>query len=216
MAEQDEDPSGASGNGGGGRKRKVARVLESYDLEELGPELEEAWTGDAGERASLRDLAERVNRRIIEAALLEAGEDPLPGEVDAVYEALGSGDAGAGVEQDVRGRLSRAGVDAERLESDLVSYQAIRTYLTEDRGAEYEQPESDPLETARERIQRLRGRLRAVTDQRVSDLGERGRLELGETQTLVQVQIFCTDCGRQFDIDELLDRGGCDCDVEET
>jgi hypothetical protein len=204
------DEPGASG----GRKRKVARVLETYGLEDLGPELEAAWTDDGGERASLRDLADRMNRAVIEAAMREVGEDPLSGEIETVYEALGAGEASAGVEQDVRGRLDRSGVDVETLESDLVSYQAIRTYLTRDREVEYSQPDTDPTASTRDRIQRLRGRLRAVTDQRLDDLAESGRLTLGETHTLVQVQVYCEDCGRQFEIDELLDRGGCECESE--
>lgn len=198
----------------GGRKRKVARVLETYALEDLGPELEAAWTEDGSERASLRDLAERVNRAVIEAAMREAGEDPLPGEIETVHDALGAGEASPGVEQDVRGRLARSGVDVDALESDLVSYQAVRTYLTRDRDVEYSRPETDQMESTRDRIQRLRGRLRAVTEQRLEDLAETGQLTLGETHTLVQVQVYCEDCGRQYEIDELLDRGGCECESE--
>ena len=44
----------------GTRKRgtKVARLIEKYELSGMGAELEAAWTGESGERTSLRDLAD--------------------------------------------------------------------------------------------------------------------------------------------------------------
>jgi hypothetical protein len=30
------------------------------------------------------------------------------------------------------------------------------------------------------------------------------------------VQVYCADCGSQYEAVELIERGGCDCDPEET
>lgn len=201
----------STGSGGTGRTGKVARVLETYDLEAVGDELAESWVGETGERRSLRELAEYLNKRIIERVLQESGEEPFPGEVDTVYAAAKESDTSRGLEQEVRGRLDRAGVDFEELERDLVSYQAVRTYLKSDRGVEYTREERDPIDSARTQIQRLVGRLRAVSEQRLDDLDENGTLTLGSHNILVNVQVYCEDCGRQYSVEEILENGGCEC-----
>ena len=194
------------------RQGKVARVLEQYELTGLGDEMAAAWTADGEDRMSLRELATMLNKRLIESALRDAGLDTLPGEIDSVHSVLADEEASEGVRQEVRGRLERAGIDIESLEADLVSYQAVRTYLQADRGLEYTREESDPVESTTRRIQRLQGRLRAVTDQRLDSLEEAGHISMGAHSVLVQVQVFCEDCGRQYSIESLLENGGCDCE----
>lgn len=194
-----------------GRPSKVARVIEEYDLDGLGAELESAWTAPDGERQSLRDLAELVNRRIVRSVLERASDRPLPGEITTVVDAL-AGETDRATERDVANRLEKLDVDKGELSADMVSYQAVRTYLTSVREAEYEPASTEPTVAARDRIQGLRGRLRAVTDGQLEDLAEGDEISLGNSRVLVQVQVYCEDCGRQFDVEELLERGGCDCE----
>lgn len=198
-------------DGSPGRPSKVARIIESYGLAGLGDELEAAWTAPESDRQSLRDLADLVNRRIVESVLEQHGDRPLTGEIESVYAAL-QGDADSATVRDVTTRLENLGVSTTDLESDLVSYQAVRTYLQSVRGAEYERESSDPITASRGRIQSLRGRLRAVTEGQLEELATRDALSLGESRVLVQVQVYCEECGRQFDVEELLERGGCDCE----
>lgn len=197
---------------GSGRRSKVARVLDTYDLEELGAELEEAWTAAGDERKSLRDLSTYLNKQIIATVLDETGADPLPGQVDTVYRGLRDDDVSSGLKRDIRGRLQRDGVDVDSLEKDLVSYQAIRTYLKREREVEAPQTAGDPVESSLQRIQKLRGRLRAVADKRLGSLAKGGEISLGEHNVIVQVQVYCEDCGRQYSIEELLERDGCTCE----
>ena len=42
-----------------GKNTKVARVIREYGLDGMGAKLEAEWTGEAGERTSLRDLADK-------------------------------------------------------------------------------------------------------------------------------------------------------------
>lgn len=205
MTESTEDT-----NSGPGRPSKVARIIDEYDLEGLGAELEAAWTAPKSERQSLRDLADRVNRKIVESVLAQSGDRPLAGEIDTVYAAL-TEEADSATIRDVTNRLENLDVSIDELAADLVSYQAIRTYLRSVRGAEYETESTDPVSATRDRIQSLRGRLRAVTDGQLEELAARDEISLGDNRVLVQVQVYCEDCGRQFDVEELLDRGGCDC-----
>ena len=194
-----------------GRPSKVARIIEEYGLEGLGDELEAAWTAPGGERRSLRDLAEEVNRRIVGAVLEREGDRALSGEIETVRAAV-AGEADGATTRDVATRLDDLGVEFETLEADFVSYQAVRTYLTSVREAEYEGDSTDPVGTATDRIQRLAGRLRAVTTDQLEALDGRDEIDVGETRILVSVQVYCEDCDRQFDVEDLLDQGGCDCD----
>jgi hypothetical protein len=69
-------------------RNKVARLIQQYELTGLGAELEARWTGDGVERTSLRDLAEYFNRKLLAAALREAGRTPLDDEVASLYHDL--------------------------------------------------------------------------------------------------------------------------------
>lgn len=195
-----------------GRTGKVARVLEKYDRSDLGDELAARWTAETN-RMSLRELAEYFNLQLLESQLDQQRVDMLPGEVENIYELLTGDDVTSGTRIQVENRLSEHGIDVEELRSDFVSRQAIHTYLTKHRQESYTKPDTDEVVDRRlEELQRLRSRQQAVTEQTVTTLRERDRLDLGEFQVLSSVQIQCRDCGRQFELAALLNRGSCDCD----
>lgn len=193
-------------------RTKVARVIREYGLEGLGAELEAYWTGtgEGIERKSLRDLADTVNRRLLKRALLEAGATVLDGEIDSYYASLTDGERSEAVRIEMRQRLEDEGVDVDRLESDFVSYQAVRTYLKA-RGAEYEQANGGQIQTDLEAIQRLLSRTASVSEEKVERLRDTGRIELDEFRLLVNAQVFCHGCDNQYSVQELLERGGCEC-----
>ncbi|WP_181691907.1 rod-determining factor RdfA [Natronomonas sp. LN261] len=201
----DEDSSGS----GRGRRSKVVRLIEEYDMEELGAELERLWTAEE-DRRSLRQLATYFNQRLLRRALERADLRPLDGEVENTYRLL-TEDSGGADKTRIRRRLERDGLDVEALESDFVTYQAIRTYLQKHRGAEYTPDETDPLEREISNIQQLRGRVDSVTEGKLEQLQSGDHLELGAFRTLVDVRIVCEDCNTQFDVVELLERGHCNC-----
>lgn len=196
--------------GGPGRPSKVARVIDEYDLVDLGAELERRWTAPPDHREGLRDLADVVNRRVLEAALDGADHRPLAGDVESLYRALTDGESGAAERTRARRRLERAGVDVESLRADFVSHSAVRTYLRSHRDASYE-PEPAPLERADTAIARLQGRLEAVTVDRLAAARRRDAIALGEHDVTVSVRVACRDCGRQVDVATLLNEGGCAC-----
>jgi hypothetical protein len=192
---------------------KVARLIDQYGLgEAFGDELERRWTADGEERESLRDLADRFNRRLLGSALTAAGTATVSGEVDNLYRLLTADDVSSGMRTEARARLERDGVDVEGLEGDFVTYQAIRSYLTEYRDAEYEEPsDSEQVESVVDTIQRLRSRLRSIAEGSLDRLRSTDRLTLGTFRLFVDVDVLCEDCGAQYGAVELLERGGCDC-----
>jgi hypothetical protein len=194
-----------------GRRTKVARLLEEYELEGLGAELERRWTADGDERMSLRDLADYFNAEVLEASMADAGMQPLSGEADNVYHLLTGEDVTSADRTRTRRRLEREGVDVDALLSDFVTYQAIRTYLKRDRGAEHTTDDRDRTIVEAENIQRLRGRTVTVTEGKLDQLRRSDEIVLGNARVFVDVNVLCEDCGAQYEVDELLDRGGCDC-----
>lgn len=195
------------------KSNKVARLLDEYGLgDAFGDELERLWTADGDRRKSLRDLADQFNRRLLETALTAAGTSTVDGEVSNLYRLLTDDDVSSGMRTEARARLEREGVDVDGLERDFVTYQAIRSYLTEYRDAEYEKPSTtEQAQRVLETIQRLRARLRSITEGSLDRLCSTDRLTLGTFRLFVDVDVLCEDCGAQYGVVELLERGGCDC-----
>ncbi|WP_254273536.1 rod-determining factor RdfA [Haloarcula marina] len=195
------------------RQSKVERLLEEYGLQDIGAELEAAWTGENRERQSLRTLADRFNRALLVATIRDAEMDVVDGEPANFYRLLTDDEVSAGQRVEARNRLEREGVDVDGLESDFVTYQAIRHYLTNVRGASYQkQDETEQVERERTGIDRLQSRVETVVQDSVDRLRSAGRLSLGEYRVFVSVEILCKDCGGQYSVGDLLRRGGCNCE----
>ena len=194
---------------------KVARLIREYDLHGLGAELEARWTGDGVERSSLRDLADHFNRCLLERALLDAGMNALESDVETIYENLTNERVSTGVRTDTRNRLDRNGIDPDALERDFVTYQAVRSYLREWRGAEHEGfSDAEKIEKDRQSIQRLMSRTLSVTEDRIRKLRETDRVDVEEFEVVLDAQVLCRACGGQQSVAEFLDNGGCPCQQE--
>ena len=193
-----------------GRRSKVARLIDEYDLQGLGAELEQLWTAEEN-RKSLRELASYFNRQLLQWALDEANVHCLDGELENTYRLLTDDEVSSAESTRVERRLERDGVGVDKLKSDFVTYQAIRSYLKNHRGAEYTPAETDPLEREATNVQKLRGRMVSVTEGKLEQFRDNDELTLGEFRTLADIRVVCEDCNTQFGILELLDRGGCNC-----
>ena len=205
MDQSDERPFS-----GRGRRSKVARLIDEYDLQSLGAKLEQQWTAEE-DRKSLRELARDFNWQLLKQALEKANVQYLDGEIENTYRLLTDDEVSSAESTRVKRRLERDGVDIDALENDFITYQAIRSYLKDYRGAEYTPDETDPLEREATNIQKLRGRMAAVTEGKLKQLRASDELTLGEFQPLADIQVVCEDCNTQFDVLNLLNRGGCNC-----
>lgn len=210
-----DEPIGQSpGNDEGLHGTKVGRVIRENELADLGDELERRWLGVNRERQSLRELADYFNCQVLEAALEQAGEQPIDGEIENHYRLLTSDDVTASERTQAETRLARHGIDVETVKRDFVSHQAIHTYLTEVRGASLPSDESSPeaaITNRRETILRLRNRLVAVASRSLESLRQAGHLSLGEFDVIVGITVYCSDCEASVGIIDLFDQGGCDC-----
>jgi hypothetical protein len=191
---------------------KVGRVTVEYGLEELHDELAERWLGDGRDAQSLRELADELNVAVLEAAMDDAGLDPLEGEVRNAYRLLTDDDVSAGMRTQQRSQLEREGVDVDELTSDFVTHQAVYTYLTDALGVSKDREESaTSVEKHDQRVNRLRSRTEAVTESSLNSLTSAGKIHHGDHDVVVDIQVFCHDCGSQYAVSTLLERGGCDC-----
>lgn len=193
------------------RRSKVERVIREYDLDGLDDDLVSFWTGEQDEQKSLRDLADLMNQRTLRAAMEEAGMNPLDGEAENTYRLLTNDDVSSGIRTDTETSLERKGIDLESVQRDFVSHQAVHTYLTKYRDVEQPVEQRDQTEKTMEVIQRLDSRLAAVTEKNLENLRNTERITLGEFNVLTNVQVFCEDCGTQYDVAELLTNEGCEC-----
>jgi hypothetical protein len=164
------DTSNASSDHG--RRSKVARLIDEYNLQGLGPELEQLWTADENRR-SLRELAEYFNNQLLETAVEDVDMQFLDGELENSYRLLTDDDVSSADRNRIRRRLKRDGVDVDKLESDFVTYQAIRSYLKDTRNAEYTPETTNPIAEEKTNIKRLRGRMTSVTDGKLEQLRSR-------------------------------------------
>lgn len=192
---------------------KVARLIEEYGLgESFGERLEERWTTDGPNRESLRALADRFNKRLLEAAVTDAGISTIEGEIDNLYRLLTSDDVTRGTRTEARRSLEQGGVDIDRLERDFVTYQAIRTYLKEYRNAEYERTtEHSRIDSVIETLQRLQSRTHSVAEKSLEQLAKTDQLTIGEFRIFVDISVLCEGCNKQYGIVELLREGSCEC-----
>ena len=197
-------------------RSKVGRLIQEYEMDGVGQELEDRWLGRGYESQSLRSLADWFNERLLRAKIERGGGTPLDGEVANLYRLLSQDDVTAGMRVDAEAALERNDIDPETLQDEFVSHQAVHTYLTEFRGVSKEQAttDTDRIEKARTTIQRLQSRLIAVIESNLTQLRNSGRLALGDFNVLVDVQVLCTDCGTSYPITDLLDNGGCECQIE--
>ena len=204
----------SSSTGRGTRRGKVERVLDDYELASLGDELVEAWTADGDERRSVRELADWVNTRVLDAALTRETHGTVEGEAQNYYRLLTSDEVSTASRLDAEHRLESAGIDVEQLTSDFVSHQAVYSYLTRDRGASHEVTPTDPaerLEETLDSVNRLRNRLSAVTERSIKTLGDADILAIDDVRASVLVRIECTACGERYTVREFFDGRGCDC-----
>lgn len=196
-----------------GRRTKVARLISEYGLDGIGDELERRWTGQEGERDSLRTLASVFNRRLLVETMTETGMDPIDGEVQNYYRLLTDDDVSQGTKTETEMRLRQVGIDVETLRKDFVTYQAIRTFLKDIRGVSYSSTDTTTsIENTQSNFDRLIGRATTVVEQKLRQFRSSGRLTLGSFQVRTSVTVYCEDCETQYDVTELLNRGGCDCD----
>lgn len=190
---------------------KVGTVSRDWDLAGIHDDLAVGWHK---EDVSVRELTDRYNRELLRVGFRRADRTPIDGEIDNLYRVLTDDDVDAGSRTQARERLRRNGVPIEDIEAAFVSHQTIYRHLRNCLDISY-QPEgrtaADRKEKWRDRIRALSARTSTVADRGVGSLSDAGAIDVGSFDVLVDVNVICNDCGEFYDLEDLLDRGGCEC-----
>jgi len=196
-----------------GQRSKVQRIIDDRGFDGFGAELERRWTTDGADGASLRELADEFNRRVLADEAAAEGVEFLADELETVYANLTGDDVDPETRVAVERRLNREGIDTDALTDSFVSHQAIHTYLTTYRGATQSTPDpATRVADGRDTINKLQSRLGTVVATTLQTLENAGGIVLGDVDVFVSVTVACDDCGTRQEVNALLDAGGCDCE----
>lgn len=104
-------------------RSRVQRRIDEYDLD-IGDLKHQYQTGEK----TVKEIKHQLNIAIVEAAMVEAGDDPNPGEAKYNYKYVRD-DQYPKERQLAFRRLREIGVDPEALESDLLFREHIENHL---------------------------------------------------------------------------------------
>lgn len=191
-------------------RSKVQAMIEKHDID---LDLVSLWTGNNAERLSLRDLARKLNKQVLETVLESNDVMATQRDIEQIYDAL-AGEQGKAEAVQKRRDLERQGVDVEELESDFVTHQSVHSYLTEVEDETYadRDPEAQ-LTSAVESINRLESRTKAVSESVIERFAKMDAVAVGDTEVYVEARVYCSDCGTEMRVTELLENGGCQCET---
>lgn len=199
---------------------KVGNAVSQYELVGLNQQLVSKRSRD---EASLRDLADYINRSIL-AAALETDADTLienteafgalgrEEAIESIYHVL-TDDSGS-TEQlaRVETRLEQSGVDLEAVRSAWVTHPTVRTHLREcldiDTSRTPDLEPDDGLQT----IEWARSQCVAIVERTFERLVQAGHLSITDVDVSLSIRVTCTACKETFRPSDLVNRGGCACD----
>ena len=201
---------------------KIGRNIDKYGLDDLNQELTQKRKTN---NASLRDLADYINQRILGAALSDAGVDSTDTLYDAIsgdemttelYESLTSDDTPTERVARLRTRLTQLGVDIDTVESDWVTHPTVRSHLRECQDIDTARSANLTADDARDTIEWARTQCVNIVAQTFTRLRNAGIVSTGSLNVTLTIQITCTNCGDTYRPGQLLNHRTCSCSSEGT
>ncbi|UHQ96105.1 rod-determining factor RdfA [Natrinema halophilum] len=201
---------------------KIGRTIEQYGLTDLNEEIRHRRDG---QNASLRVLADYINKQILEAALAEAETDltnvaygavSADDALSAVYETLADDQIPADREARVRKRFEQNGIDLGEIESNWVTHPTVRSHLNNCLDIDTSRGIRITTNAARNTIEWARTRCGQVVEQTISRLVSADIVTMQSTDVSVMIQITCPECGNTYRFGELLEQESCACSSDET
>lgn len=189
---------------------KVDVVADSYDLDPPGGRhdgldqyLLTRWQGTGTrEPVGYRTLADEFNRRLLRQVYEEHGRDLLDARLESDYETLTGEDDLQRAE--LVEYLADAGIDAERVCRDMVSWGTISTHLKECLGAEKPTPSTDG-DWERRSVEIATDQAEAKAEAAVDSLASKRTLP-EDVDVSVQVYVECTECPTRVPLDVAMQR----------
>lgn len=201
---------------------KIGEAIETYGIDDLDEKLL-MRRRDRGE--SLRDLAEYVNRRVLESAIQRDSDDVFDTDIElfgaldkdeamsVVYEALADDETDPNRRVRVRTRLDQAGVDPETIEDHWVTHPTVRKHFNNCLDVDTSRSPEIDTDAAIGTIEWARARCLQVIERTVQRLTAAGGVSISDPEVSVSIHISCTKCRRSYTASDLLSRGRCDCET---
>lgn len=194
--------------------KKVTAVAHAAGIPSVPDRLVELKT-HSDESYSLRELEVYFNTRLTKAVLTRSGAEIDLETAGSIYEAIAVDDPDRHTEKKAQAKLDVYDVDVEQLQNDFVSHHAVQSYLADVDGVELSQPANsgaDRREELHQRLKKLVGRVRVVTESTLETATNAGLLPYDEVPSNVQVTLTadCPACGRSQSVFRLF-ATGCSC-----
>lgn len=189
------------------RKRKVAKIKEKYELEELDDQLTHRYTV-RGE--SLRDLANFVNTEITAKYL---SDKPFSPEYVSHTLRNPDGTVSKRKQSELRRRLRRHDVEITTLENDWVTHMSVRSYLQKDLNLDTDRDVQTPLEPS-VTLERVRGLVKR--DEKIiwQSLKSTQGLDSAKWDLHTELYLIDKDTGQSVQVEAYLE--GLDSNGEQT
>lgn len=189
---------------------KVGKLTKKYDLTDKNENLVARWTGEQGDKESIRKITDEFNQKLLHTKMHAAGMEIIEGRVENLYRLLIDENRLDAVQIQARSHLDNGGVNVDRLEDHFISHQTMYRHLKNCLNAKKE-PNILATEKELKRIHSIQNRAEVVVDNSIARLRDGGKLDLDEFEVLINFRATCEDCGTLYDVTDLLDNGGCEC-----
>lgn len=185
---------------------RYAVTAESAEFDSLDDALLARWRGEGGYREQgYRTLTEWFNRRLLKRVYDQAGRETTGSRLESEYDALRNGDELTRLE--VMDDLSAAGINAESVLRDMISWSTMRMHLTECLEAEKE-TEAATTNWERESIEIARSHAASKIGEAVASLGTKNRVAGGDDASVsIDVSLECEQCSTSVPLVVAMDRG---------
>lgn len=189
---------------------KIGNLVAKYQLPTVDSRLVEEWQSGK----SVRRLTEELNKDVVESELTAANVGQVEWSRSPVYEALHTDELSEAEAIEIRRELDRAGVDVEKLSSDMVSHQTVYRHLTQclDASKSDGRTPEERREKAKDTVYALQQRTEIVTESTIQALQTAGVTDLGEIEVLIDLRVVCSDCGHSMEFESAISEG-CRCDA---
>lgn len=188
---------------------KVSRVGDAWSVSDLHGLIRDEYRTSN----SLRATARAANVALTEAAM-DGVEESIVGSPEMVYDALAGDGCDAKTEAEARDQLSYAGIDVSKLTESYISHVGIKRHLNgcEDIDTTKQTGTTDPNQFL-EQIREQENRIVKLVRQGLNRFSNRGAVTIGDFEIRVQTTVRCQQCSKSYTPREIVESGGCECEV---
>jgi hypothetical protein len=191
-----------------GRRRKIDRLSDEYDLGDIGAELAQKWVSQNTDH-TLKDLRDIINRRVLNTIMQRSGVEPAPGEIEYTYDNLFYDEKGTTADrEEILSRLESHGIDPDSITAEFInSPQTIHDYLREVRDVDRVRNKNrgDDKEKVLDQIQKFSGRQKKIVNEVIEMLQKQGDITEGDYNISVDIYVENTSTGEERTIEEILE-----------